>query len=294
MLMMAAWTYREGVEKRSLSEALLGAAIFLPLGLWLFETVSLDLLVTGNRSRRLRDGAAQLPTSRVIAADVSRGVACFAAGAISGFLAGAVSIAGPPIAAFALKQGWSQARYKAFVTQCLLMISIYKAGLLFFRSHVDGTLGWQIVVAASMAIVGVQVGAMVSRGIPAKRFKHLVAIALLVVAVMMMWRGQSKPSHPSSDAKSVVTQCIGSLADHRDRFWQNDVGQNDRRRAFRQLTSTHRHSKSSFCPTSFCQQPARRTIHWANVLWISTYSLPWLSVGSTSNIRMYSRPVFLA
>ena len=47
MLIMAAWTYREGIEKRSLALALLGAAIFLPLGLRLFESVSLDLLVRG-------------------------------------------------------------------------------------------------------------------------------------------------------------------------------------------------------------------------------------------------------
>ena len=191
MLMMAAWTYREGVEKRSLSQALLGAAIFLPVGLWLFETVSLDLLVRGTGLGVFVMVLLSLRRPGSSPASASKGVACFAAGAISGFLAGAVSIAGPPIAAFALKQGWSQARYKAFVTQCLLVMSIYKAGLLYFRSHVDGPLGWQIVVAACLAIVGVQLGAMASRDISAVRFKHLVAIALLVVSCMMMWRGQS-------------------------------------------------------------------------------------------------------
>ncbi len=152
MLMMAAWTYREGVEKRSLSQALLGAAIFLPLGLWLFETVSLDLLVRGTGLGVFVMVLLSLRRPGSSPASASKGVACFAAGAISGFLAGAVSIAGPPIAAFALKQGWSQARYKAFVTQCLLVMSIYKAGLLYFRSHVDGPVGWQIVVAACLAI----------------------------------------------------------------------------------------------------------------------------------------------
>ena len=194
MLAMAAWTYREGIEKCSLAQALLGAAIFIPLGLRLFETVSLDLLVRGTGLGvfvmvllSLRRPASSQPNRL-------KGGACFAAGAISGFLAGAVSIAGPPIAAFALKQDWSQARYKAFVTQCLLVMSIYKAGLLFFRSHVGGPVVWQIVVTSIVAIVGVQLGAKASRNISANRFKGLVAIALVAVACMMMWRGQNEPT----------------------------------------------------------------------------------------------------
>jgi uncharacterized membrane protein YfcA len=47
MLMMAAWAYREGIEWAALKQALLGAAIFLPPGLFLFELVSLDWLVRG-------------------------------------------------------------------------------------------------------------------------------------------------------------------------------------------------------------------------------------------------------
>lgn len=201
MLMMAAWTYREGIEKRSLALALLGAAIFLPLGLWLFESVSLDLLVRGTGLGILV--MVILSLRRVSSAQHagSVGRSSFIAGAVSGFLAGAVSIAGPPIAAFALKQGWSQARYKAFVTQCLLVMSIYKAALLVFRSHVEGPVAAQIAVAAALAIAGVQAGAIASRGISAVQFKRVVAVALIAVACLMMWQGQSKTrdSEPERD-----------------------------------------------------------------------------------------------
>jgi uncharacterized membrane protein YfcA len=206
MLVMAAWTYREGLEKRSLGLALLGAAIFLPPGLLLFESASLDLLVRGTGLAvfvivllSLRDGGSSDEVR-------SRGGSCFVTGAVSGFLAGAVSIAAPPLAAFALRQGWSQARYKAFLSQCLLVISIYKVALLVIRSHVVGPVVWQIVVAALLAVVGVQLGAMASRDIPASRFKHLVAVALLTVSCMTMWRGQSAPSTQEDQATQVVTQ----------------------------------------------------------------------------------------
>lgn len=206
MLAMATWTYREGVEKRSLRLAVFGAALFLPLGLMLFESVSLDLLVRGTGlgifvmailSLRGQDTSNQFSgTGRV---------SCFVAGAASGFLAGAVSIAGPPVAAFALKQGWSQARYKAFVTQCLFVISIYKAGLLVFRSHVTGPLLVQILISAALAVVGVRLGAMASRGIPATRFRHLVAIALLVSSCVMIIRGHAEtPVEESTSGTNVV------------------------------------------------------------------------------------------
>ena len=69
-------------------------------------------------------------------AEKSNQYRAFIAGATGGFLAGAVSIAGPPIAAFGLKQEWPQNRFKAFITQCLIIIAIYKVGLLFLRGHV--------------------------------------------------------------------------------------------------------------------------------------------------------------
>ena len=215
MLIMAAWTYREGIEKRSLALALLGAAIFLPLGLRLFESVSLDLLVRGTGLGILV--MVILSLRRVSSAQPagSVGRSSFLAGAVSGFLAGAVSIAGPPIAAFALKQGWSQARYKAFVTQCLLVMSIYKAALLVLRSHVEGPVATQIVVAAALAIVGVQAGAIASRGISAEQFKRVVAAALVAVACLMMWQGQSETRQSESNRND--SQVESSQVDHESR-----------------------------------------------------------------------------
>lgn len=198
MLVMATWTYRQGMEKRSLFQATLGAILFLPLGLYLFETVTLDLLVRATGVGVLAMVLLSLRDRAGDSQQVSSGGSCFLAGAVSGFLAGAVSIAGPPIAAFALKQGWPQARYKAFVTQCLLVIAIYKAALLIARSHVTVPILWQIAVTAALSIAGVQLGAIASRDIPTARFKRIVAITLIVVSCLMLWRGQSGPAKESS------------------------------------------------------------------------------------------------
>lgn len=190
MLVAAAWSYRDGIEWKSLRQAMLGAAIFLPAGLWLFETVSLSWLVRGTGLCILAMVAWSIRNQRVASQETSTSSgSCFIAGAVGGFLAGAVSIAGPPIAAFALRQDWSQARFKAFVTQCLLIISAYKVALLVGRSHVGSEVIPPTLAAAVMSILGVWLGAMASRRIPAARFKHLVAIALVAVACLMIVRG---------------------------------------------------------------------------------------------------------
>ena len=215
MLVMAAWVYREGFEWQSLWQAVLGAAVFLPLGLFLFESVSLDWLVRGTGVAILGMVLISLRNQygKSGAAKKTAGGACFTAGAVAGFLAGAVSIAGPPVAAFALKQDWSQARFKAFVTQCLLVIAIYKAVLLAARGYIVGDAIGHTVMSAAFSILGVQLGVIASRRISAARFKRLVAITLILVSCWMIWRGQGERSE-----ESTRPEPSSSKADSESRF----------------------------------------------------------------------------
>jgi uncharacterized membrane protein YfcA len=198
MLVMAGWAYREGIEWPSLKRALLGAVIFLPLGLWLFAAVSLDWLVRGTGAAILGMVLLSLRNQQPVHGGGGSAGSCFIAGATGGFLAGAVSIAGPPVAAFALRQDWSQARFKAFVTQCLLVIAVYKAVLLIAGGFFVGERIWQTIVLGAVAIPGVQLGVLVSRRISPIRFKRLVAVALILVSLMMMWRGQGNRDQQTS------------------------------------------------------------------------------------------------
>ncbi len=167
MLIMAGWTFRDGFQKTPLLVSLIGGCAAMPFGLYLFESISHDFLIrlTGQHLK------------------------CLAAGAISGFLAGAVSIAGPPIAAFAIQQNWKNEQYKAFVTQFLLVIAISKAGLLGLRDHIDTEIAMEISVASICAMIGVRIGEKLSRNLQAKKLKHLVAAMLVVVAITMLLNG---------------------------------------------------------------------------------------------------------
>lgn len=194
VLMMAAWAYRRGVEWASLRQALLGAALFLPLGLLAFGLASLDWLVRGTGLAILAMVVMSMRNRRLTGSEPASGGSCFAAGAVSGFLAGAVSIAGPPIAAFALRQGWGPERFKAFVTQCLLLIAIYKVVGLGIGGFLETGSLVQAAWVTPFAVLGIEIGARLSRRIDARRFHWLVATALVLIAASLVIRGAGAPS----------------------------------------------------------------------------------------------------
>ena len=189
MLGATAWAYRKGTDWPSLKPALIGAAVMMPVGLYLFNTMSLDLLVRGTglaifvmvllsiRNRHIHRDKNRASGSSLIT------------GAIAGFLGGAVNIAGPPVAAYGLKQGWPPDQFKAFVTQCLLVVSIYKVVGLFASGQFTQEAGLFAAWVTPFSIIGIQLGVIASRYIAPQRFQRLVAIALIGVACMLMYRG---------------------------------------------------------------------------------------------------------
>lgn len=195
VLMMAVWAYREGADWSALWKALLGAAFFMPLGLMAFEWVSPDLLIRGTGIAILGMVGISFHNRRKAQLDKeakSGGGSSFFAGALGGFLAGAVTIAGPPVAAYALSQPWDQARFKAFLNQFLLAVSLYKVVGLVVRGFVDQETLMQSAALAPMAIIGIQLGAIFSRKLSTRRFQYFVAIALVLVALYFVVRGASK------------------------------------------------------------------------------------------------------
>ncbi|MEM9365226.1 MAG: sulfite exporter TauE/SafE family protein [Planctomycetota bacterium] len=203
VLMGMAWTYREGFEGVPLLQALIGAALGMPLGLWAFEMVSTSWLVRGtgaallvmigialrNRKRVAGDDAAEERSETPERIGEPAAANCVAPGFVAGFLAGAVSIAGPPIAAFALKQPWSPARYKAFLNQFLLAISVLKVGGLVTRGFLDSSDMAPIGLVAFAALLGIRWGARVSDQVDADRFRTWVVSALLAVGLLFLIRG---------------------------------------------------------------------------------------------------------
>ncbi len=202
VLIVTAWVWRHETDWKLVRITLLGAVCFLPLGIWLFRAMSLDLLVrtTGasiivmvllSLKKKPKSGAT--PSSKM----------GFFAGALSGFMAGSVSIGGPPIATFAMLQHWPPKKFKGFVVHCLLLIGCFRmiglamAGLITERILLQAT--W----AVPFAIVGAGLGMMATRRIDPNRFRRGVAFVLILVACQLLYHGSpSERKETKSDTRS--------------------------------------------------------------------------------------------
>ena len=205
MLLIASWEYRKGIDWPSIWPALIGAAVFIPIGLYLFKVMSLDLLVRCTGAAILTMVLLSLRNRKQVASSVDEneeqtpeptgvethvGWKSFLAGSISGFLGGAVSIGGPPLATFGLSQSWDPTRFKAFLTQCLLVMSAYKVVGLFATSLVTRDSLILFASATPLAIIGIHLGAKMSGKLDPAKFQIVVAIVLIGIAIMLMVRGQ--------------------------------------------------------------------------------------------------------
>lgn len=204
VMAMAAWTSRKGTDWKSTGYALLGGACFLPLGLFTFSNLSADSLIRGTGLAILvlmtwellkpagqanqSQGQQQGPGSALIA------------GAISGYLAGAVSIGGPPIVAYAMKQNWPPLQAKAFMTRCLLFISASKGIGLFAGNFVTSDLGVLALCAAPGAVLGVWFGSWITRSISTVHYRRAVMFILIIISSMWVYRGAPPPTPEQESA----------------------------------------------------------------------------------------------
>ncbi len=195
--------YRQNVEWIDLIGALAGAALALPLGLVVFKILPGDYLVRGTGVIILLltlDGLRQRGDPSPVRTRATTMWSC-AAGAVSGFLSGAVSIGGPPVAAYVVRQPWSPARMKGFLVGFMIALALYKvAGLVVAR-----LLTWEDVVLPSLIVapiscVGTWIGVLASRRLNARRFRQIALIMLALISVNMIVRGN--PNH--AKAKSAV------------------------------------------------------------------------------------------
>lgn len=192
VLLMAVWAYRQGADWQALWKALVGAAVFMPVGIWAFEWVSPDSLIRATGIAILVMVAISFHNRRKAnqaSEESAGGGSSFFAGALGGFLAGAVTIAGPPVAAYALSQPWSQVKFKAFLNQFLVVVAMFKIIGLAVRGFIDQETLVRSATLAPMAIIGIQLGAVVSRRLSTQRFQYFVAVALVAVAVYFVFSG---------------------------------------------------------------------------------------------------------
>ncbi len=195
VLFMTACSYKLCVEWSEVRRTLLGAFFLLPVGLLLFASLPQQQLSQATGLAILffvildhfkkEDKTMTSPPHWI----------SYLAGGISGFLAGAVSIGGPPVATYALRRGWTPSTFKSFVSSCLLLIASLKITGLFAAGFLQRDELFHAMWAVPFAIGGVLTGTAVSRYIKPQLFRKIITIVLILAASNLILNSSSS-IHP--------------------------------------------------------------------------------------------------
>ena len=187
---LAAWVYRKEMARESILLALTSALLALPLGIAVLVYVDDDLLVrlTGCIILAMAiDGLVRKTT--VSAESPTSNLWTVIAGAASGFLAGAVTIGGPPIAIYTARQPWSPKKMKAFLTTFLLVVTTIKLFGLMTTNLVNREILFVSALVIPFAFLGGQIGVWISDKINPRLFRYLILGMLSVSSTLMIIRG---------------------------------------------------------------------------------------------------------
>lgn len=222
-LILAAYVYRQQAMLKPLLISLAGSCLLMPVGLLVFKYVPLTGLVRMTGCAILLFALAELLRPEGRPGGRISGRLCFLAGGLSGFLAGAVSIGGPPIVTFAMRQNWPPESFRFFVTVFLLVQALIKLAGLTAGGFLDGPVLKICAWSMPFTLAGVVIGTFLARSIDARRYRQLVAWALIVSATSLIWgrsgtgsdarnsdtRAQSRQFHlDESEAPSACTEGV--------------------------------------------------------------------------------------
>lgn len=199
--------YRKSVNWPDLRGAILGAAIGLPFGLAVFRYIPGDWLVRGTGAIILlitMDGFLRKPKSNSDGPEKKGGLS-WLVGGVSGFLDGAVTIAGPPVAAYALRQSWSPQRMKGFLVGFMVLMASCKVVGLIVGGFLDTKVAIYAAVVTPVACAGSVLGVVVSKNIDARRYRRIAMVMLALIAVSMIFRSSREESTelPSTDPTTI-------------------------------------------------------------------------------------------
>ena len=189
-LTFAMWTYRHGLDWRVLRWCLSGAALGLPVGFFVFTTFDADWLVRSTGFMVFLIAVDSLFMRRDVSAQAASPLWGVTAGVAGGILAGSLGMGGPPIAAYAARQHWSAAQFKAFLASFFLIIAVLRALGLVATGWVDQTVVFYSVAAVPFGLAGGYLGVLASRNIDVRHVRRTAMVVLLFLSVGMIFRGR--------------------------------------------------------------------------------------------------------
>ncbi len=198
-----AWTYRRGVDLRSLLPLAPGALIGAPLGVLLLRAspplvlrLTLGLILVAYSLHGLRThGRAQTVAETDAPSEapppprrrIGDGVGVVA-GLAAGVLGGAFNTGGPPVVLYCHARGFEPVRFKGVLQAFFLAGGLAQVTSFVIGGDLDSSVGLGAAVLAPLMLLGSWVGVRWSGRIDAERFRRGVLWLLLALGVTFLWK----------------------------------------------------------------------------------------------------------
>jgi uncharacterized protein len=193
------WSVRDSFNLRDWLIPVIGMAVGLPVGVYMFGTLDPQGLSVAIGVVMLIGTVLIALTRQVSAINAwirNSGwqpgpISGVTAGFLSGVTGGAVSIPGPPMiiyGAFLVEtEYWEARQMKAIFTAFFATNLLYRLGILLFTGDLTGELAVEALVAAPALFLGTWLGIRLFDRLPKKVFRWFLIVFLLVLSLLLMF-----------------------------------------------------------------------------------------------------------
>ncbi len=179
------WSVRRNVRVKLVAPMLLGVLAGLPFGIMLLlgGATSVIRLMVGLLLLYVGVSRLRSPKTEPRGAGPLWGTL---AGLLGGVLGGAVNMAGPPLIAYSVRQGWSPGVFKATLLATFILGTSIKSAALIWQGSLDTGLIALDLALLPAVFLGSYVGIRTFGRIDVHRFGQIVAILLLALGAGLL------------------------------------------------------------------------------------------------------------
>lgn len=181
--------YRKSLDWRVIAPLLFSALVMIPIGLFSINYLSEQLTLRALGAFIILYVAFDLLKTRtklLAPSGQKSSLWAYLFGGLSGFLTGALTIPGPPLAMYANAQSWPAEKMKANVPIILATVQFSTLIGHVYKGNLTADVGKLALYSLPFFVIGIGVSAQLSARIDEKRFKQIVLVLLGFIGLKLL------------------------------------------------------------------------------------------------------------
>ncbi|MBD3672097.1 MAG: sulfite exporter TauE/SafE family protein [Planctomycetaceae bacterium] len=173
------------IHFRGALQMILPSLVSIPLGVWMLRTAE-DRIVKSLLAVMIL-GFAIWSLKRVHRQTLSNDRWAPLAGFLAGLLGGAYNTAGPPVVIYGSLRHWMPEKFRGQLQSFFSVCTIWVVMMHFTQGMITERVLISFASAVPGLCLGLLVGYLVSKKIPARRFRQVIYYLLILIGLMLLW-----------------------------------------------------------------------------------------------------------